>query len=162
MKLVIVASIAWLVFSLQTCHAESVCPWINKATAFGVLGTTEESPAANVAEISSTSCDFTYRDGDTTRQLRITVEQIQDWKRTFDAYKARCGRDMSQLRAIGNDAVMCSAKDRGRTELIVGRVRDNVFTITLSINSGEDSSMSREYLIQRAELVAEQVSGNLF
>lgn len=161
MKGLVFVFIACTIMS-ATCHAESLCPWINKATALGTLGTSEEAAPANLSEITNTTCGFTYRYGDVTRELRITVEQANDWARVLDGYKSRCGHDMSPLRAMGNEAVMCAANQKGQGELIVGRVRDNIFTISLSTSSTHDSSMSREALIQKITLVAEQVSGNLF
>lgn len=162
MKILASVLIAGLFLSSSICHAEILCPWINKATAFGVLGTTEDAATANVSEISSTACDFTYRDGDTTRELRVTVEQVHDGKVALDAYETRCGRDVTPLRAIGNEAVMCTPNQKAPGKLIVGRVRDNAFTISLITSSRNDPLIPPETLTQRIELVAEQVSGNLF
>ena len=162
MKFFVSAFIVGVFLSASICSAENLCPWINKATAFGVLGGSEEAATASVSEISSTTCSFVYRDGDITRELRVTVELAKDPEQIFTAYKARCGGDASPLRAIGNEAVMCAADQKGRGELVIGRVRVNVFTISVSTSSGSDPSMSYEALRQKAGLVAEQVSGNLF
>jgi hypothetical protein len=161
MKFLASVFIASIIFSTTITRAENLCPWINKATAFGALGTTEDA-AASISEISSTACRFVYRDGNTTRELRVTVEQTNDWERALNTSKAQCGHDVNQLRAIGNEAVMCAANQKGQVELVIGRVRDNVFTISISTSARNDSSMSREVLVQKAGLVAEQVSGNLF
>ncbi len=144
------------------CHADNLCPWINKATAFGVLGTSEDSPTASASQVSATVCSFTYRAGNVTRELRVTVEQAKDPEQSFNTYKAQCGPSGNPLRAIGNEAVMCAAGKTGQREQVFGRVRDNVFTINLSTSAANDSFMSRDALIQKAGLVAEQVSGNLF
>jgi hypothetical protein len=162
MKLLVSVFIAGVFLTASICHAENRCPWINKATAFGALGGNEEAATASVSELKGTTCSFVYRDGDITRELRVTVEQTKDWEKTFNAYKTRCGRDVNQLRAIGNEAVMCAANQKGQGEQVIGRVRDNVFTINISTSTRNDSLMSREALIQKAGLVAEQVSGNLF
>ena len=69
---------------------------------------------------------------------------------------------MNQLRATGNEAVMCAANQKGQAEQVFGRVRDNVFTISVRTSARNDLSMSHEALVQKAGLVAEQVSGNLF
>ena len=151
----------FVAFLSATCHADSLCPWINKATAFGALGVSEESPMASVSELNSTVCSFAYRDGNITRKLRITVEQAKDPEQSFNAYKAHCGKDGSSLRSIGNEAVMC-ATNKGQGEQVFGRVRDNVFTITITTSAGNDPTMPRDVLIEKAGLVAEQVSGNLF
>jgi hypothetical protein len=57
--------------------------------------------------------------------------------------------------------VMC-ATNKGQGEQVFGRVRDNVFTITITTSAGNDPTMPRDVLIEKAGLVAEQVSGNLF
>jgi hypothetical protein len=161
MKLLASVFIVSVVLSASQCHAENLCPWINKATAFGVLGASEEAPTAT-SQISSTTCSFVYRDGDITRELRVTVEQAKDPGQAFIVHKARCGVDVSPLRAIGNEAVMCAADQKGRGESVIGRVRDNIFAIDISTSSKSDPPMSHESLTQKAGLVAEQVSGNLF
>jgi hypothetical protein len=162
MKLLVSAFIVGVFLSASICRAENLCPWINKATAFGVLGGSEEAATASVSEISNTACSFVYRDEDITRELRVTVEQAKDPEQTFTTYKARCGADASPLRAIGNEAVMCAADQKGRGEMVISRVRDNVFTIKVSTSSPSDPSMPHDALVQKAGLVAEQVSGNLF
>jgi hypothetical protein len=57
---------------------------------------------------------------------------------------------------------MCTANKKGNGEQIFGRVRDNIFTITITTSAENDPAMSRDIPIERAGLVAEQVSGNLF
>jgi hypothetical protein len=146
----------------MVCHAENLCPWINKATAFGVLGVAENSPLASMSEISSTACSFTYRAENFTRELRVSVERAENPQQTFSKNKAQCDRGGIPLRTIGNEAVMCAEEKNGRGEQIFGRVRDNVYTIVVKTSSVNDSDFSREALKQKAQLVAEQVSGNLF
>jgi hypothetical protein len=90
------------------------------------------------------------------------VEQAKDPEQTLNAYEARCGSGGTPLRAIGNEAVMCATDKKGQGEQVFGRVRDNVFTITVSTTAGNDPAMSRQDLIQKAGLIAEQISGNLF
>jgi hypothetical protein len=59
---------------------------------------------------------------------------------------------------------MCSFDDRGKlyAERIVGRVRNQVFTITLSTTGRDDPILTREKMKIRILTAAEQVSGNLF
>ncbi len=143
-------------------RAESACPWINKATAFGILGSSEDSPMASLSEINATTCRFTYRSDGGVRELRITVEQAKDPEQAFLAHKTRCGSSASALPAIGNEAIMCSADKKGRSEEVIGRVRDNVFTILLSTTVEKDSILTKEVLVEKAGFAAEQISGNLF
>src|ERR1700748_3500317 len=99
------AVFAFAIFLTASCRADSLCPWITKATAFGVLGTTEDSPSATVSEISSTVCSFNYQKENITHHLRITVEQAKNPEDAFHNYKAQCGKEGNPLRAIGNEAV---------------------------------------------------------
>jgi hypothetical protein len=147
------------------CRADSLCPWINKATALGALGTTEDLSMESTAEVNAKSCSFSYHiESGELRELRITVEQTENVKQTLDRYKAQCGSITSPLRAIGNEAVMCALnhKGDGSGELVIGRVRDKIFTITLNASIANGSSVFRQELMQQIELVAEQVAGNLF
>jgi hypothetical protein len=68
------------------------------------------------------------------------------------------------LRAIGNEALSCAADDRkgGIGERVVGRVRDQVFTITISSTLKNDPGLNRDVLRSKIYTAAEQVSGNLF
>jgi len=144
------------------CHANNLCPWITKATAFGALGTNEDSSSANVSERGPTVCIFSYQAGSVIHELRITVEQDKDPEHAFNKRKAQCGQRGTPLRAIGNEAVMCSADKKIQVEQVFGRVRDNVFSISISTTAKNDPTMPRDTLIEKAELVAEQISGNLF
>jgi hypothetical protein len=68
------------------------------------------------------------------------------------------------LRAIGNEALICAAdEDKKRMgERVVGRVRDQVFTITISTSLKNDPVLTSDELRSRIYTAAEQVSGNLF
>jgi hypothetical protein len=68
------------------------------------------------------------------------------------------------LKAIGNEAMICAADDRkaGIGERVVGRVRDQVFTITIASTLKNDPALSRDVLKVRISSAAEQVAGNLF
>jgi hypothetical protein len=145
-----------------TCQAESTCPWINQATSLGILGTSEGSPMAGPTTVSDTACSFTYRSDSGVRELRVTVEQVQDPEQAFNTYKMRCGSGASPLQAIGNEALLCAPDKKGHSQEVVGRVRDNIFTITLSTTIEKDSFMPKDALAEKVRLAAEQVSGNLF
>jgi hypothetical protein len=143
------------------CHAGAVCPWINEATAVGILGTTEDSASVRPPEISATTCSFTVRSGVETRMLHISVEQEKNPAEAFIAYKNKCAHAAVPLRAMGNEAVMCPAP-MNQGEQVFGRVRDNLYAIVVSTTSTRDPSFSGEALEQKIQLAAEQVSGNLF
>jgi hypothetical protein len=79
-------------------------------------------------------------------------------------YKAHCSGEASPLQAIGNEAVMCAADIKGQTEgeQVIGRVRDQVFTVTITTSARNDPSMSRDDLKEKTRNIAEQVAGALF
>jgi hypothetical protein len=113
---------------------------------------------------SATECHFTYQDSIASRALTITVEQVQDPDRSFMAYKNRCGSSATAVHAIGNEAWMCVADAKGQMygEQVIGRVRDNIFSVVVSTSLQKDPSMTREMLEEKARMIAEQVAGILF
>jgi len=126
------------------CSAEQTCPWLNAATAGGVLG------GAATATVNKGACEFTAPEG----KLRIFVSTAPEAAEQFARAKAKCGKNGKVLPAIGNEAVACPA---GHSERVVGRVRDQVFTITVTMKGTE-----RTALFDKGRFVAEEVSGNLF
>jgi hypothetical protein len=146
------------------CQANTGCPWLNVATASGVLRSSDSGPMATLAEGSRAVCSFVYHDAIASRELRITMEQVQDPSQAMTGYKARCSGEASPLQAIGNEAVMCAADTKGQAdgEQVIGRVRDQIFTVTITTSARNDPSMSRDALREKARNIAEQVAGALF
>lgn len=140
------------------------CPWLNVATASGVLRSSETATMATLSQGSREACSFVYHDATALRELRITVEQGPESTQTMMGYKAHCHGETSPLQAIGNEAVMCAAGIKGKVEgeQVIGRVRDQVFTITITTSSRNDPSMSRGELKEKTRNIAEQVAGALF
>ena len=126
-------------------QAEETCPWLNAATAGGVLGGPVQTQTAAHA------CIFESRHG----ELRIQVETIAA------SHPDRCSGAAEQLKAIGNEAAACAveSKDGRMAEQVAGRVRDQAFVIMIAT---DDRSVSRNLLRDKARKVAEQVAGNLF
>jgi hypothetical protein len=147
---------------LLSPNKDNNCPWLNQATALRVLEVATSSPAA-IVEVTATACDFTYQDATGFRTLRISLEQSKDPIQTLNLRKTECGSGARAVPAIGNEAVVCSAGGKRRIdgEEVIGRVRDNVFTVRLLAKNG-DPLMPRQALEEKAERVAEQVAGNLF
>jgi hypothetical protein len=89
---------------------------------------------------------------------------MTDIPKQFPTYLAQCPPKSAPLRAIGNEAVMCSLQGKGDqyAEIVVGRVRDQAFVVSVSSSVQNDPSMTRETRRERANLVAEQVAGILF
>jgi hypothetical protein len=146
------------------CQANVGCPWLNVATASGVLRSSEGGTMATLSEGSRAACSFVYHDAIASRELRITMEQVQDTSQAMTAYKARCSGASSPLQAIGNEAATCAADTKGHSdgEQVIGRVRDQIFTVTITTSARNDPSMSRDALRENARNIAEQVAGALF
>jgi hypothetical protein len=144
------------------CQANTGCPWLNVATASGVLRSSESGTMATLSQGSRETCSFVYRDATASRVLKITVEEVKDPSQAVNAYKAQCGAGASPLQAIGNEA--CAAEIKGQTygQEVIGRVRDQVFTVTITTSTRNDPSMSRDALEEKTRNIAEQVAGALF
>lgn len=145
-------------------HAENNCPWLNEATASDLVG--GDAVGTFVAAKNKPSvCTFTQNDGKVTRTLQITVEIATDPHSSYlSTLQADCRSSSAPLKAIGNEAATC-AIDRGKAvmgERVLGRVRDQVFTITLSTSIKDDPVLTPSMLKMKISLAAEQVSGNLF
>ena len=125
------------------CRGESSCPWLNAATAAGILGGEVKLQVANE------SCVFTHD----ASLLRIEVQTIRL------PYKPDCGPHPMPLKAIGNEAVVCSLEEKNgeATEVVAGRVRERGFFVRVTSNS-----IARAALRDKARSVAEQVAGILF
>ncbi len=145
------------------CHAQAKCPWINEATASGILG----GPVSLTAKLNGHGagvCEFSQLQGAVVHQLRVSVDIMTDIPKQFPAYLAQCPPKSAPLRAIGNEAVMCTIQGKGEpsSEKVVGRVRDRAFVVSVSSNVQDDPSMTQGTRREKANLVAEQVAGILF
>lgn len=145
-----------------TCQGNTGCPWLNAATASGVLSSSDTGPMATLAEGSSAGCSFDYRDATASRLLKITVQQAKNDAQAISDYKARCSVGATPLSGIGNEA--CGAATKGPTygQEVIGRVRDQIFTVTVTTTARHDPFMPKEALQEKARNIAEQVAGALF
>lgn len=136
------------------CAAEDTCPWLNAATAAGVLG------GAVKANVTQTACEFVRLGGSSEPALRIEVETLGA-PRDFASRAAQCGSDAEALKAIGNEAVACthSGKKGRMAEQVVGRVRTQAFLARIST---DDHLATSAELREKAGKIAEQVAGFLF
>lgn len=125
-------------------RAEQSCPWLNAATAAGVVGGEVKS------QVTDDSCTFTHD----ASQLRIEVHAVTP------PYKLNCGPNATSLKAIGNEAIACSLDEKNAAiEQVTGRVRDQAFLVRLS--TGHPSA-ARTAFREKTRLIAEQVAGILF
>ena len=134
--------------------AAETCPWLNAATAGGVLG----SPATvTVTHENANRDDAACIFAGTSGTLRISVQTMETPRSEFASHAEACGANTTPLKAIGNEAVVCDP-DKLSAQAI-GRVRNRIFTILISTT---DSSAVAAVLREKARSLAEQVAGNLF
>ncbi len=142
------------------CAAQESCPWLNAATAGGVLdGPVTAAITHSGKNKADTTCDFVRKES-IKAELRIEVETMTEPKTQFASFAAQCGPRIP-LKAIGNEAAVCTfnAKKGRLSEQVVGRVRDQAFIIRVTTN---DPAAERSSVREKARSVAEQVAGNLF
>jgi hypothetical protein len=128
--------------------AEGRCPWLNAATAGGVLG----GPVR--VTVTPGSCEFVRETNGHEIALRIEVGAVS-------APHVTCGAHADPLKTIGNEALACSweGKEGWISEQVTSRVRDQAFLVRVSTN---DRSAAPKTLREKARNVAEQVAGFLF
>src|SRR5271154_4586635 len=114
------------------CHAQTKCPWINEATAHGILGGAV-TLTVKVNDQGAGFCEYSRQQESAVHQLRIAADIMTDIPKQFPAYLAQCPPKSPQLRAIGNEAVMCSIQGRENkyAESVVGRVRNQAFFVSV-------------------------------
>jgi hypothetical protein len=145
-------------------RAANNCPWLNEATASGLIGCDSVGAFTPAPDAHGGACTFTEKADGTARTLTIAIEVVADPHARVSALAQSCGGGADPLNAIGNEAFDCSADvRRGQLgERVVGRVRNQVFTITLSSTMKDDPILTRNALQSRIYTAAEQVAGNLF
>jgi|HubBroStandDraft_1064217.scaffolds.fasta_scaffold06884_5 hypothetical protein len=146
-----------------SARAANNCPWMNEATASGLVG--GDAVGSFVESQGQPSvCSFTQHAGNVTRTLRISVEIAADPHARFLALAQSCEGSAVPLPAIGNEALVCPTDPHSDEfgEQVLGRVRDQVFTITISSSLKSDPVLNKADLKIKINTAAEQVSGNLF
>lgn len=153
--------LAWLIPTASPAQAK--CPWLTEPTARGILGGTV-TVQVNLKDGRNGVCDFARQQGPVVVELRIAVTVMSDIPRQFPTYVAQCPPKGASLPAIGNEAVICSVRDKGNryAEKVVGRVRDQAFVVSVDATAPDDPAMTQKMRHEKAQLVAEQVAGILF
>ena len=141
-------------------HAQEVCPWLNSATAGGILGgdviVQVTHSSANKADAD---CTFELQRGERVSRLVIEVNTMRAPHEDFPAYKAQCGQHPRRLGALGNEAVDCGGSEHQQNwQMIVGRVRDRAFRVRITTDEAEPAAGLRD----EARRAADQVAGILF
>ena len=158
-----------------------MCPWINEATASGYMrgdvtmtvthtsmGADKAAAAAATATgtsemVGDATCEFVRHDASGVAKLHVEVVTMSDFAASFPAFRGRCGADSQAVRAIGNEAVVCSMKAMAGSGVHCGAGRrtsacDRAFVVSISSSAGTDQATLRETTLR----VAEQVAGFLF
>ncbi len=150
-------------FVPTVCRGQAKCPWMNEATAGGILGGAVIA-TANVSDKGDGVCEFSRQQGYVVYQLRISVGIMTDIAKQFPSYLAQCPPKSSPVQAVGNEAVTCSVEGKagGYAEQVVGRVRDRAFVVSVSSSVQNDPSMTPKIRREKADLAAEQLAGILF
>jgi hypothetical protein len=165
------------------CSAQARCPWLNAATAAGVLGgdvqmavTTPVEPVATkgvgAASYSDqlrtdrfdVSCDFSRKEPSGVSTLSIVVKTMSDPAKDYASFLAQCAGPTETLKGIGNEAVQCVMKDSSHAgyEQVIARVRDRAFVLTVSRATTATPGGSGDGLHDDTRNIAEQIAGSLF
>ncbi|HEX7729603.1 MAG TPA: hypothetical protein VF392_11235 [Terracidiphilus sp.] len=160
----LLAAALLLMFFARPAHAENSCPWLNEATASGFLGGAATGAYSPATESQPAICTFMRVENGVTRELQLTVEIVSASPHMRVVALASSCVDPAPMTAIGNEATRCMAHIKGaaRAERVLSRVRDQVFTITLSTSQRDDGELTGDVMRTRIATVAEQISGNLF
>ena len=146
------------------CRAHTQCPWLNAATAAGVLGGEVQASATALTPQGDTTCDFKRTQQTSVIELKIAVHTMALPPKDFATYLAQCAGTPVPLKAIGNEAFQCfpSKSSDNRGEQIIGRVRDRAFVIDIKRGSAKQLTSPQNGLSDEARNIAEQVAGALF
>jgi len=149
-----------LMLAATTVARAENCPWLNAATAEGILG---GSVTMSVTHPSATavSCDFSRNGSGAVASLRIDVTTPVDAIASFAKAAAQCGAAPRKLTGVGNEAVGCTLPEStSMTEQTVGRVRERIFVLRWTHLS--NASLSAEARLDAIQGVAEAVAGSMF
>jgi hypothetical protein len=158
-------AVALCIFVLPgSAHATNNCPWINEATVSGLLDGQAVGSFIQGSVGQASTCNFVFKTAGGVRTFTINVETVQDAHTQVMNMAKGCKEPQEVLPAIGNEAYVCTTAHgkEAVAELVVGRVRDQVFTISISTTGKSDSILSTQDLKSRISIASEQVSGNLF
>ena len=147
--------------SPSACRADARCPWLNAATAEGLLGGKVQTNMTPLTAQGDTTCEFSSQQDSTASILRIEVHRMEAPSKEFASYLSKCGGITLPLKAIGNEAVPCALKGSSTPgeEQIIGRVRDRVFLLSIRRNVPPPP---KDGLREDTRNIAEQIAGSLF
>jgi hypothetical protein len=147
----------------RVCVGQTKCPWIQEATARGILGG-PVTATVTAKDSGDGACEFARQEGGVQRHLSVLVITMTDIPKQYSTYVAQCESKSTPLKAIGNEAIECSIQTHTNlyAAKVVGRVRERAFVITVASSLEDDPSMNQEMRREKVHLAAEQVAGILF
>lgn len=142
--------------------AQPSCPWLNNATAAGVLNGPVSLKMLETVENGSV-CLFQHQEGSTIYNLEIVVHDIKSTSSKPTTDKFRCRSRSISLKGIGNEAILCPVDSKDLYgEQVIGRVRDQKFIISVGSNPRTNRTITLDVFQLKAKGIAEQVAGSLF
>lgn len=107
-----------------TVCAQTSCPWLNIATAAGVLNGPASVKMQRTGDNGSV-CLFQHQEVSTVYDLQIVVHDIKSTSSESTADESRCQFHATLLKGIGNEAILCPVNSKDLyEEQVIGRVRD--------------------------------------
>lgn len=145
----------------HVAHGMSAEGTANAKSSAGPMNANPYAPEYATMSTDDEDCTFARRHGATSEKMRIEVRTMHQSRTEFTSWLASCGNDKASLRAIGSEAFVCNTgrEVMGRSEQILGRVRDRAFLVYLS---STNNARNRAALRESAKTAAEIVAGNLF
>jgi hypothetical protein len=161
-RVVLIAICAFLV--PMPGSAANNCPWMNEASASGLLGGDGVGAFTAASPGQPAVCSFNSEMEGVKRALRITVEVSPDAHGLLALGAHDCTSGAAPLKAIGNEAFVCVADERKGMASVraLGRVRDQYFTIMIVSTQKNDPFLTPDALKSKIYAAAEQVAGNLY
>jgi hypothetical protein len=155
--------LALALFAPAASHGQAKCPWLNEATAHGILGG-DVTLTVKLNDQGTGVCKFSRQQGAATHELRISVDLMTDIPKQFPTHLAQCPPKSPAFPATGNEAVLCTThtKENHYAELVVGRVRNQAFVVSIGSTVQDDPSMTQKMRREKSNQIAEQVAGILF
>lgn len=171
-------------FASARCDAEVKCPWLNAATAGGVLGgevqMTVTAPPEHGTQPHTepgvyigdqvrmdrfdVSCAFSRKTDSGVSSLGIMVKTMSDPSKEFAMHLASCEGATVALKGIGNEAVQCVLKNGSTSgeQMVIARVRDRAFILTIIRPPAIATPVAGDALRDDTRNMAEQIAGSLF
>lgn len=142
--------------------AQTFCPWLNNATAAGVLNgpvtLTMQSTAGN-----GSICSFRSQKGLAVYDLQIAVHDIKSTSSELATDEVICRAHEVPLKGIGNEAILCPFDSEYLYgEQVIGRVRNRKFIVSVGSNLRKNRAITLDAFQLKAKSIAEQVAGSLF